>query len=258
MNEIKKFIEERENRISDYEKQVKFQDLSNKWCQEAILQKYVYNFEWLGRPIIQFPQDILSFQEIVWKTKPDLIIETGIAHGGSIILSASILQLLDFEDARNNGDSIDPNNPKRKVLGIDIDIRGHNKDAILSHPLSSYIEMRQDSSVSEDTAEFIQEYVKKYKRVMVCLDSMHTEEHVLKELNIYAPLVSQDCYCVVFDTVIDVLPVNLYSDRPWEVGDNPMSAVKKWIPNHPEFIIDTHIDKKNQLSSAPLGYLKRV
>lgn len=172
----------------------------------SVEDKYSYNFEWLGRPIIQYPQDIVAVQEIIWQVRPDLIIETGIAHGGSLILSASMLTLLDVCDAAEDGASFDSPGCRRKVLGIDIDIRTHNRTAIQSHPMSSKIELIEGSSIDPDIINRVQDYAGDYKRILVFLDSMHTHDHVLAELDAYAPLVSRNSYCVVFDTIIEDMP----------------------------------------------------
>jgi cephalosporin hydroxylase len=227
------------------------------FVQESIRAQYSYNFSWLGRPIIQYPQDILAVQEIVWSTNPDLIIETGIAHGGSLIMSASMLALLEYRDAAVSGKTVNPNSPSRKVLGIDIDIRPHNREAVEKHYLSPHIEMIQGSSIADDVIAQVREFSSNYKRILVCLDSNHTHSHVLAELEAYAPLVSQGSYCIVFDTVVENLPEELLFGRPWSQGDNPMSAVKEYLKQHPDFEIDDTIDHKLLISVAPSGFLIR-
>lgn len=219
---------------------------------------YEYNFDMLGRPIIQMPQDIVAMQEIIWQVKPDLIIETGIAHGGSLILSAAMLALLEYSDAVENDCHVDPRNPRRKVLGIDIDIRPHNRAAIVEHSMASRIQMIEGSSVARDVVDQVRHIASSHDRILVCLDSNHTHEHVLAELNFYAPLVSVGSYCVVFDTNIQDLPSNLIGDRPWRLGDNPKTAVWKFLKTHPEFKIDRRIEQKLLITVAPDGYLKRV
>jgi cephalosporin hydroxylase len=197
-------------------------------------------------------------QELIWDIKPDLIIETGIAHGGSLIFSASMLALLDIVDAISDNVSLSPNTSKRKVIGIDIDIRPHNKEAILRHPMSSRIEMIEGSSVGIEIIDKVKEIASQYSKVLIFLDSNHTHEHVLKELEAYAPLVSVGSYCIVFDTVVDQLPASMYPDRPWGPGDNPKSALKEYLKSHPEFLIDKEVSSKLLISVAPDGYLKRV
>ena len=232
-------------------------DLGRRFMHETLYCQYTYHFDWLGRPIIQFPQDIVAFQEVVWQTKPDLIIETGIARGGSLILSASLLALLDLCDAAIARRPCDPREPKRKVLGIDIDIRSHNREHIERHPLASRIHMIEGSSVAADIVKETTRIAALYERVMVCLDSDHTHEHVLGELQAYAPLVSDGCYCIVWDTAIADAPKELFPDRPWGPGNNPKTAVHAFLSSHPEFTIDSTIPDKLLISVAPDGYLRR-
>ena len=218
----------------------------------SIQDRYSYEFEWLSRPIIQYPQDIVAFQELVSSVKPELIIETGIAHGGSLVLSASLLCLLDVMEG------VDPRKSKRKVIGVDIDIRPHNREALDNHPLRFKMELIEGSSIDPSIVNSIRSRAADYQSVLVSLDSNHTHEHVLGELNAYADLVTLGSYCIVFDTVIENLPSGLYVDRPWDVGDNPMTAARLWLKDHPEFIVDQTIDSKLQISVAPEGYLKRI
>lgn len=227
------------------------------WVYRSFKARYVYNFDWLGRPIIQFPQDVHAIQEIVWRTRPDLIIETGIAHGGSLALSASMLALLDMADAIADGRQIDPNVSSRKVLAVDIDIRAHNRAAIEAHPMASRIEMIEGSSIAPDIIGKIHAFAKNYKRVMVCLDSNHTHAHVLEELQAYAPLTASGNYCIVFDTVIEDMPKDTFPDRPWGPGDNPKTAVQEFLKTNPEFEIDTMVQHKLMITGAPGGYLRR-
>lgn len=224
----------------------------------STLPKYSYNYFWLGRPIIQYPQDMVAMQELIWQIKPDLIIETGIAHGGSLILSASMLALLDMCDAIEAGANLNPMNSQRRVLGVDIDIRAHNRTAIEVHPMASRIQMIQGSSIAPEIIEEVKQVAKDYQRILVCLDSNHTHDHVLAELQAYAPLTSVGSYCVVFDTVIEDMPADLFPDRPWGPGDNPKTAVWEYLKTHPEFEIDKSIQHKLLITVAPDGYLKRV
>ena len=229
-----------------------------EWINRANAHKYSYHFEYLGRPVIQYPQDIVAMQEIIWQIKPDLIIETGIAHGGSLIFSASMLSLLDYCDAIEQGTMLDPSSPRRRVLGLDIDIREHNREAIEVHPMSNRITMIQGSSINPDIIAQVHEVASGYERVLVCLDSNHTHEHVLAELEAYAPLVTKDSYCVVFDTIVEDMPADMFSDRPWGPGNNPKTAVWEYLKKHSEFEIDENIQNKLLITVAPDGYLKRV
>lgn len=228
------------------------------WVQRTAKHGYSYNFTWQGRPIIQYPQDMVALQELIWQIKPDLIIETGIAHGGSLIFSASQLAQLDLCDAIKSGVMLDPKGSKRKVLGIDIDIRAHNRAAIEAHPMASRIQMIQGSSIDTDIIAQVHAIAAKYTRVMVCLDSNHTHEHVLAELQAYAQITSIGSYCCVFDTVIEDMPVDMFPDRPWGPGDNPKTAVWEYLETHTEFEIDKSIQHKLLVTVAPDGYLKRT
>ncbi len=233
-------------------------DKSNEWIIAANIKKYSYHFNFLGRPIIQYPQDMVAMQELIWAVKPDLIIETGIAHGGSLIMSASMLALLDMCEAINAGAVLDPKKSKRKVLGLDIDIRQHNREAIEAHPMSPRIQMIQGSSIAPEVVEQVKAVAKNYQRILVCLDSNHTHDHVLAELEAYAPLTSVGSYCVVFDTIIEDMPKAMFPDRPWGPGDNPKTAVWEYLESHPEFEIDKRIQHKLMITVAPDGYLKRT
>jgi cephalosporin hydroxylase len=218
------------------------------WLNQANARRYSYHFEWMGRPIIQYPQDIVAMQELIWQVQPDLIIETGIAHGGSLIFSASMLEL----NAMCGG-------PKSAaVLGIDIDIRKHNREAIEAHPMFKRITLIQGSSVASEIVEQVHAKAASKERVLVCLDSNHTHEHVLAELEAYSPLTSVGSYCVVFDTVIEDMPDMMFHDRPWGPGNNPKTAVRDYIKRHSEFEVDKHVDHKLMITVAPDGYLKRV
>jgi cephalosporin hydroxylase len=232
--------------------------ISKKWILESGKTGRHYLTDWLGRPIVQLANDIVVVQELIWQTKPDLIIETGIAHGGSLILSASMLALLDMCEAIEMGKTLNPKVSRRKVLGIDIDIRTHNREAIEAHPMASRIQMIQGSSIAPEIIEQVHQVANGYKRILVCLDSNHTHDHVLAELEAYAPLTSIGSYCVVFDTIIEDLPPEMYPDRPWAPGNNPKTAVWKYLKTHPEFEIDKSIQHKLLITVAPDGFLKRM
>lgn len=257
MTPEQQFALERRERLAAYGQDAEFQALSRQWLQQSMAKKYVYNHDWMGRPIIQYPQDMVGIQELVWRVRPDLIIETGIAHGGSLILSASLLALLDMSDAIEAGTTIDPRRSARKVIGVDIDIRAHNRAAIEAHPMASRIEMFQGSSVAEETVAQVRAAAQGYGKVMVFLDSMHTHAHVLAELEAYAGLVTPGSYCVVFDTFVDDMPAKFFPDRPWDVGDNPKTAVRQWLPAHPEFQVDRDMERQLMVTVAPEGFLRR-
>lgn len=248
MTEIEKFKEERAELINANAKNKELKKASHDFLEKSIEAKYSYNFSWLGRPIIQYPQDMIALQEIIWEVKPDMIIETGIAHGGSLIFSASMLTLLEACGEITNG----------KVLGIDIDIREHNRKAIESHPMSKKITMFQGSSIDKQMIEKVHEFAKQGTKILVYLDSNHTEEHVLAELKAYAHLASVGSYCVTFDTLVEDMPSEFSDDRPWDKGNNPKTAVWKYLKECDDFVIDKDIENKILITVAPDGYLKRI
>ena len=255
---MKNFLDEVEGRVKSYKDEEEMRKAAADFMLSSTKPKYCYNFSWQSRPIIQYPQDMVAMQEIIWKVKPDLIIEMGIAHGGSLIYNASILAMLDMCEAIKEHRIIDPKISERKILGVDIDIREHNKTEIEKHPMSSRIEMIEGSSISPEIIEKVKDYAKDYKCILVCLDSNHTHEHVLAELEAYAPLTSVGSYCVVFDTIIEDLPKDAYPDRPWGPGDNPKTAVYDYLKNHPDFEIDKNIFEKLLISVCPDGFLKKL
>lgn len=269
MGEIEKFRNEVKANIQGIATDHDVQALSRIWVREITRHKYAYNFSWMGRPIIQFPQDMAAMQEIIWQVKPDLIIETGIAHGGSLIFSASMLSLLDYCDAIESGQLFDPRATRRRVLGLDIDIRAHNRSAIEQHPIAHRIDMIQGSSIAPEVVAQVHEIASKYKKVLISLDSNHTHEHVLAELEAYAPLTSKGSYCCVFDTLIEDMPDDLIVNRPWRKGDNPKTAVWEYLRRLKEMgrravdgealslEIDKTIESKLLITVAPDGYLKR-
>ena len=255
---MKTFKEEIIHRVSENAANAELKQAAHVFMQASTPPKYSYNFSWLGRPIIQYPQDIVAMQELIWSVQPDLIIETGIAHGGSLVLSASMLALLDMSDAINSNENINPKLSKRKILGIDVDIRAHNRAAIEAHPMASRIQMIEGSSTSPAIIAQVTEIAKQYNRVLVCLDSNHTHDHVLAELKAFAHLTSPGSYCVVFDTLIEDMPKHMYPDRSWGPGNNPKTAVTAFLKDHPEFEIDKSIQNKLLITVATDGYLRRI
>jgi cephalosporin hydroxylase len=252
------FQQEVIQRVAANGRSPKLRDASLAFLRTSVEHHYSYNFHWLGRPIIQYPQDMVAMQELIWKVRPDLIIETGIAHGGSLMLSASMLALLDYCEALENQQMLDPSKPRRRVVGVDIDIRAHNREAIEAHPLANRIDMIQGSSIAPEVIEQVHRHAQGKQTVLVCLDSNHTHDHVLAELEAYAPLVTPGSYCVTFDTLIEDMEAGSYPNRPWDIGNNPKTAVRAYLKAHPEFEIDGHIDQQLQISVASEGYLKRV
>ncbi|MGZ5103407.1 MAG: cephalosporin hydroxylase family protein [Usitatibacter sp.] len=267
---IAAFRAECEERVSGYARDAAWQAASNAWLRRAFEQRYMYNFSWMGRPIIQTPIDMAAMQELVWSVRPDLIVETGIAHGGSLVLSASLLAMLDYCDAVESGKALDPRAARRRVLGIDIDIRAHNRAAIEAHPMAHRIDMIQGSSIAPDVVERVRGIAARHEKVLVLLDSNHTHEHVLAELEAYAPLTSAGSYCIVFDTIVEDLPEGFFADRPWNRGDNPKTAVREYLRLLKEegrtaadgarlaLEVDRALEGKLLITVAPDGYLKRV
>jgi cephalosporin hydroxylase len=229
--------------ISAMNRDERLVDLSRKWFTESSKFEYSYHFTWLGRPLIQFPQDIVAMQEIIWQTKPDLVIETGIAHGGSLIFYASMLELIG-----GNG----------TVLGIDIDIRPHNRVEIEKHPMFKRIQMFEGSSVEDEAIEFVYNATKGKRRIMVVLDSNHTHAHVYKELELYSPMVTKGSYLVVFDTIIDHMPASFSKNRPWGKNNNPKTAVQEFLKRNDRFAVDKELENKLLITVAPDGYLKCI
>jgi cephalosporin hydroxylase len=239
---VEAFKRERTDRIASYADDTQLMARGREFLKETLRAKYSYNFTWMGRPVIQYPQDMVALQEIIWSVRPDCIIETGIAHGGSIIFSASMLELLG-----NDG----------MVVALDIDIRAHNRALIEEHPMKKRITMIEGSSVDPAVAAQVASLAKGRTRIMVILDSDHTHEHVLGELSLYAPYVSVGSYCVVFDGVIEDMPDGFYPDRRWGPGNNPKTAVREFLKSNANFIIDKDIENKLVVTAAPSGYLRR-
>lgn len=254
---VQDFARECRDRVAAYPANAPLVAAARSFLDASVDAKYSYNFTWLGRPIIQYPQDVLATQEIIWRCRPDVIIETGVAHGGSLIFSASMLALLDLCDAAERGTPLDPRASRRRVVGVDICIRPHNRSLIERHPLAGMIRMLEGSSIAPDVVTQVKELVAGAERVLVCLDSNHTHEHVLAELEAYAPLVTAGSYCIVFDTFIEDRSAGSYPDRPWDKGKNPKTAVREYLATHPEFSIDRAIDAKLLISVAPEGFLLR-
>lgn len=239
---IKEFEEERVKLIESNSHNDALKEAAHQFNEVSNKAKYSYNFSWMGRPIIQYPQDMVAMQEIIWDVKPDLIIETGIAHGGSLVFYASMLELIG----------------KGEVVGIDIDIRSHNKKAIESHPMFKRINMLEGSSVTQEMADRVKPFTVDKEKILVCLDSNHTHQHVLDELNLYSPFVSVGSYLVVFDTIVEDLPEAYLPNRFWGIGNNPKTAVHEFLKNNRNFEIDKSMDNKLLISVSPEGYLKRV
>lgn len=243
MDPIQEFEAEKKARLERLGRADELRRLTREWFLESCRFGYSYNFTWLGRPIIQYPQDLLALQELVWKVRPDLIVETGIAHGGSLVFYASLLELA-------GGDG--------RVVGIDVDIRGHNRAAIEAHPLSRRIRMIEGSSVDPRIADEVRRSAQGRARVMVALDSNHTHDHVLQELKLYSPLVTKGSYLVVLDTIVEEMPKSCFPDRPWGPGNSPMTAVREFLETTDRFEVDREVEARLLITVAPGGYLRCV
>lgn len=267
---IARFAAERTARALAYPGNAAFGQVSADWTRHAFAEHYMYNWSWMGRPAIQLPADIMAMTEIIWAVKPDLIIETGIAHGGSLVMSASMLALIDMAEALERGETLDPSQPSRRVVAVDIDIRAHNREAIEAHPMANRILMIEGSSLDPTVIAKVAAAVGGARRVLISLDSNHTHDHVLGELRAYAPFTSKGSYCVVFDTIIEDLPKDFFPDRPWNPGDSPRTAIAafrqeceaqdlKGMDGAPlRLEVDPEIDGKLVLTAAPGGFLRRV
>ena len=243
MDPVTAFDHEKRKAIERMAGDAEFRLLTRDWFLASCEHRYSYNFAWMGRPIIQLPQDILAMQQIIWQVKPDLIVETGIAHGGSLVFYAAMLELL-------HGDGV--------AVGIDIEIRPHNRTAIEQHPMAKRIRMIEGSSTDEAIVGHVRELAEGKQRVLVALDSNHTHDHVRRELETYSPLVTKGSYLVVFDTVVDDMPDHFFSDRPWGKGNSPKTAVLDFLQSTDRFAIDHEIEDKLAITVAPSGYLKCV
>jgi cephalosporin hydroxylase len=243
MSEVAKFFAEVANNIERQGKDKDVQALSRIWLREITPYRYAYNFTWMGRPVIQFPQDMIALQELIWQCKPDAVIEVGVAHGGMLIYYASLLELLGGH---------------RLVVGVDIEIRHHNRIEIERHPMSSRIRLIESSSVIPETAALVRNVIGNTRNILVILDSNHTHEHVLAELRLYSSLVGKNNYIVVMDTLIDDMPESFFRDRPWGPGNNPKTAIASFFEENQRFAVDSNIDAKLLISAAPGGYLKCI
>ena len=254
-----KFIQEVRERLRQNRENKELREAATRFNQVSNQSKYSYNFRWFGRPIIQYPQDIVATQELVFATRPDLIIETGVARGGSLVFYASLLALMDL--AKCNGE-VGTGGAKQhahgRVVGVESDLREHNKKELTAHPMWPWIQIIEGSSTDKETIIEVCEVAKDFSNIMVCLDSNHTHDHVLAELRAYAPLVSIGCYCIVFDTIIEELSGNTYPDRLWSPANNPKTAVHQFLRENPNFELDQQVQDKLQITVCPDGYLRRV
>ena len=237
------FEERNRQHIARMAADTQLHELSRRWLVQSLEHEYSYHFRWMGLPIIQYPQDIVAIQEIIWSVRPEVVIETGIARGGSLVFYASLLQLIGGTGA---------------VIGVEVDLRPDNRRAIDAHPLRSRIQIIDGSSVSAEVAGRVREAVGQRRPVLVILDSNHTHDHVLRELELYSGLVTRGSYLIVLDTIVELLPEASRADRPWSRGNSPLSAVQEFLRSSDRFEVDHDLDAKLQLSMAPSGYLRCV
>lgn len=242
------------NNISAMAEDETVKTVSQQWVDVTGQYRYVYNWKWMGLPIIQFPADIVATQEIIWSVKPTVIVETGVARGGSIVFNASQLALLDLCE----GASPSLVGSTRRCIGIDIDVRSHNREAIDSHPMEPMITLIEGSSIEDATFQSVCELITPQDRVMVILDSNHTHEHVLRELELYSPLVSHGSFLIVHDTGIEVAPDSAFGNRNWGRGNNPLTALNEFLDGSDDFAVEDVVCNKLLTTSSPRGYLRRV
>jgi len=253
LSDLMNFVHESQNNIKKMSSDDSVKSVSQAWINQTGLHRYVYNWRWMGLPIIQLPADIVATQEIIWEVKPTIIIETGVARGGSLIFNASQLALLDF----CTNEKIPISQSKRRCIGIDIEIRSHNRNAIETHALAPMIRLVEGSSVDSDVVSRVSAMITPEDRVLVILDSNHTHDHVKKELDLYSKLVSSGSYLIVHDTGIEYAPEDLFKDRDWGVGNNPLTAVRQFLEDNEKFTVDKHVSGKLLITSSPDGYLRR-
>lgn len=242
MHPLDLFYEERKKRLAEQGRDGALRRASREFLRESLRSGYSYNFSWLGRPVIQYPQDLVALQEIIWRVRPRLIIETGVAHGGSVIFSASMLELL-------GGPGL--------ALGIDIDIRAHNRPLIEGHPLAHRLRLLEGGSLDPAIADQARRLAAEGGPVMVILDSDHSHRHVLAEMRLYGPLVTPGSYMVVFDGLVEDFPEAVAPGRPWGPGNNPLSAIWEFLSGPNDFEIDREMEDKLLISAAPSGYLRK-
>lgn len=223
-----------------------FREVTKAWIRVGWDTKYVYGFTWLGRPIIQLPDDMIRLQEVIYRVQPDVILETGIAHGGSLIYSASLCQMMG----------------KGRVIGVDIEIRPHNRKAIESHSLSSYITMFEGSSTAPEVVKQVRDQIKPGETVIAFLDSCHTKDHVLDELNAYGPLITPGSYIVAMDGIMQDVVGAPRTSPDW-ITNNPQTAVDEYLKAHPEFVLEEPVFPFNEglvtdrVTYWPKAFLRR-
>lgn len=221
------------------------QSLRNKALDvfiEADRHNWIHQTNWLGEPSLQTPEDLITFQEIIFRTRPDFLVEVGVAWAGSLLFYATIMESI------GHG----------QIIGIDIFIPDDLKDRIFSHSISKRIKLIQSSSIEDDSFREISGMIGENKNTMVHLDSDHTEKHVLQELKLYSELVTKGNYLVCGDTIIDFLPEQTHRPREWGKINNPYTALKKFLSSNNRFVVDQSFDMKRLMSNQPGGYLRCI
>lgn len=229
--------------ISAMGKDARVRELAMSFLEETAKYRYTYHFSWMGRTIVQAPQDVMAMQELIWQIKPQCIIETGVAHGGSVVFYASMLELL-------GGDGV--------VVGVDVEIKPDNRRAIEAHSMGGRIHLVEGSSTDLTVLKRVREIVGNRGPVLVALDSNHTHDHVLRELELYSTFVRAGSYVVVFDTTIEDMPNELYPNRPWNKLNNPKTAVRQFLRDNSRFVVDQRVQNRLQITVAMDGYLKCI
>jgi len=246
MNRTLQIHDEQQSVTMDLYSKKAFESMSDIWVKVGWNQKYEYTFSWFGRPIIQLPEDMVRIQEVIYSVKPDVIVETGIAHGGSLIFYASLFKAMG----------------KGRVIGIDIEIRPHNLKAIQEHELFPFITLIQGSSIDPSIVNRVKSFIHPNETVMVILDSNHTKEHVWAELEAYSSLVSIGSYIVATDGIMRDLYDVPRGQPEWE-EDNPSAAALEFVSRHPEFVLAqphwsfNESDLENNITHWPNAYLCR-
>ena len=243
MDPMEAFYQQKRANIRALGADADVRDLTRAWFNGVSKHRYSYHFSWLGIPIIQFPQDLVAMQEIIWSVRPDAIIETGVAHGGSLVFHASMLELM-------GGDGI--------VVGVDVEVRAHNRQAIEAHPLARRIRLVEGSSVDPAIIGQVENLLVGKTNPLVILDSNHACSHVSAELELYQRFVRSGSYLLVLDTIIDDMPEEFSNGRPWGPGQGPKAAVCRFLQATDRFVIDQEYNDKLLISVAPDGFLRCV
>jgi cephalosporin hydroxylase len=242
MFDRKEFDTERSSLIASLGSDVDLKRDGISFVNSSNLKKYAYTWNWMGLPVIQMPEDLIKVQEIIFETKPDIILETGVAWGGSLLFYASILKSM------NHG----------KVIGIDITIPEHNRTAIMNSRGSELVTLIEGSSVSQDIFKQVNAIIPRNAKVLLILDSHHTHDHVMKELELWSPLVTKGNYLVVCDTIVEFIDAPADRVRAWSKGNNPFTATTDFLSSNIRFSTENEFNKKTLTSFHPHGFLLAI